>query len=199
MKVCELSAAHEARHADPECIVGTLDPGLPPAVAGVSVVYPSGREVAQHEAHHVAALCLAGMVPTQVRTDWPERDLAGLVTVDWGDGPDRDKAKHVLVAILLGAMTEGCAGWQEWPLDPDRLPEGARRDAEQARHLADYIGIAARATWGFYVWQANQLARRPEFRLLAVAIADELERVEVLTAQDLEALIATTGKRSTEV
>ncbi len=54
--------------------------------------------------------------------------------------------------------------------------------------------------WGFYVWQANQLARRPEFRRLAVAIANELERVEVLTAQDLEALIATTEERwSTEV
>ena len=25
-------------------------------------------------------------------------------------------------AILLGAMTEGCEGWQEWPIDPDRLP-----------------------------------------------------------------------------
>jgi hypothetical protein len=98
----------------------------------------------------------------------------------------------VLVAILLGAMTEGCEGWQEWPIDPERLPAGARHDAEQARRLAGYIGIADRATWEFYVWQANELARRPEFRRLAVAIADELERVEVLTAQHLEALIATT-------
>ena len=153
---------------------------------------PGSREVARHEAHHVAGLCLGGMVPRQVRTDWPQRGLAGLVSVDWGDGPDRDKAKHVLVAILVGAMTEGCGGWQEWPIDPERLPAAARRDAEQARHLAQYIGVADRATWGFYVWQANQLARRPEFRRLAVAIADELERVEVLTAQDLEALIATT-------
>jgi hypothetical protein len=45
------------------------------------------------------------MVPKQVRTDWPGRGLAGLVSVDWGDGPDRDKAEQVLVAILLGAMT----------------------------------------------------------------------------------------------
>ncbi len=161
---------------------------------------PASREVARHEAHHVAGLCLAGMVPKQVRTDLPEADLAGLVTVDWGDGPDHDKAQRVLVAILVGAMTEGCAGWQEWPIDPERLPEGARRDAEQARHLARYIGVADRATWGYYVWQANELARRPEFRRLAVAIADELDRVEVLTAQDLEALIANTQETwSTEV
>jgi hypothetical protein len=53
--------------------------------------------------------------------------------------------------------------------------------------------------WLFYVWTANQLARRSEFRRLAVAIAEELERVEVLRAEDLEALIVTTEeKRSTE-
>jgi hypothetical protein len=36
------------------------------------------------------------------------------------------------------------------------------------------------------------LARCSRFRRLAVAIADELERVEVLNAQDLEELVATT-------
>jgi hypothetical protein len=46
--------------------------------------------------------------------------------------------------------------------------------------------------WGFYVWKANKLARRPEFRRLAVAIADELECVEVLTADDLKVLITST-------
>ena len=93
---------------------------------GVSVTgaLPGSRERAWHEACHAAPLCLAGMVPKQVRTDWPAANLAGLVTVDWGDGPDRDKAKHVLVAILLGAMTEGYEGWHEWPIDPERLPAG---------------------------------------------------------------------------
>ena len=43
----------------------------------MTAVYPSGGEVARHEANHVAALCLAGMVPKQVRTDWPGADLAG--------------------------------------------------------------------------------------------------------------------------
>jgi hypothetical protein len=76
--------------------------------------------------------------------------------------------------------------------DPERLPAGARRDGEQARRLAEYIGITDRATWGFYVWKANKLARRPEFRRLAVAIADELVRVEVLTADDLKVLITST-------
>jgi hypothetical protein len=46
--------------------------------------------------------------------------------------------------------------------------------------------------WGFYVWKAHRLAGSPEFRRLVVAIADELERVEVLTADDLNALITST-------
>jgi hypothetical protein len=149
---------------------------------------PGAREIARHEAHHAAALCVAGMVPKQVRTDWPGRGLVGSVTVDWGDGPDRDSARSMLIAILLGGMTEGFDGWRRWPLDPDHLPQGARRDAEQARHLAEYLKLD-HAGWLHVVWQANQLARRPEFRRLVVRIANELERVEVLTADDLKALM----------
>ena len=144
-----------------------------------------------HEAHHAAALCLTGMVPKCVRIDWPSAELAGLVTIDWGDGADHDKAKRVLVAVLLGAMTEGFAGWDNWPIDPNRTPVGARRDAEQARHLAGYLKLD-QVGWLHVLWQPNQLGPRPGFRRLAVAIDDELERVEVLTAQDLEELIATT-------
>jgi hypothetical protein len=157
----------------------------------MSVTLPTSRSIAMHEAHHVAALCLAGMVPKCVRIDWPTAELAGFVTVDWGDGADPDKAKRVLVAVLLGAMTEGFAGWDNWPIDPDRAPVGARRDAEQARHLAEYLKLD-QVGWLQVLWQANRLGRGSGFRRLAVAIADELERVEVLTAQDLEELIATT-------
>ena len=131
------------------------------------------------------------MVPKCVWIDWPAAGLAGLVTIDWGDGADADKAKRVLVAILLGAMTEGFEGWDNWPIDPDRAPVGARRDAEQARHLAGYLKLD-RVGWLHVLWQANRLARGSGFRRLAVAIADELERVEVLTALELEELIATT-------
>ena len=63
-----------------------------------------------HEAHHAAALCLLGMVPKCVRTDWPAPDLFGTVTVDWGDGPDRDTARRVLLAIVLGGMIGGPHG-----------------------------------------------------------------------------------------
>jgi hypothetical protein len=157
----------------------------------MTVTLPTSRSIAMHEAHHAAALCLAGMVPKGVRIDWPTAELAGFVTVDWGDGADHDKAKRVLVAVLLGAMTEGFAGWDIWPIDPDRAPLGARRDAEQARHLAGYLKLD-QVGWLHVVWKANRLARRSGFRRLAVAIADELERVEAQTAEELVELIATT-------
>lgn len=158
----------------------------------MTVTLPPAREVARHEAYHAAALCLLGMVPKEVRIDWPKEDQAGSVKIDWGDGPDRDTAKRVLIAMLLGGMTEGYESWTLWPVDPERMPIGARRDAEQARHLAEYIGITDRVMWLFYVWKANRLAGSPEFRRLVVAVADELERVEVLTADDLRTLITST-------
>jgi hypothetical protein len=155
---------------------------------------PPARETALHEAYHAAALCLQGMVPKVVRIDWPKQDQAGSTTIDWGDGPDRDTAKRVLIAMLLGGMTEGFDGWDNWPIDPERMPTGARRDAEQARHLAGYLRIADRATWGFYVWKAHRLGSSPDLRRLVVAIDDELQRVEVLTADDLRTLIKTTDE-----
>jgi hypothetical protein len=95
---------------------------------------PPAREVARHEAYHAAALCLQGMVPKEVRIDWPKERTAGFVTIDSGDGPDRATPKRVLIAIVLGGMTEGYERWDNWPIDPDRMPIGARRDARQARH-----------------------------------------------------------------
>jgi hypothetical protein len=107
------------------------------------------------------------------------------------DGPDRDTARSVLISVILGGMCDGFEGWDNWPIDPERLPEGARRDAEQARHLAEYLKLD-HAGWLHMVWQAKQLARRPKFRSLTIAIANELERVEVLTADDLKVLITST-------
>jgi hypothetical protein len=85
-------------------------------------------------------------------------------------------------------MTEGPDGWELWPIEPDRMAVGAKRDAEQARTLAGYLKLNE-AGWLHVRWKVSQLGRRKDFRRLVVAIADELERVEVLTAQDLEALM----------
>ena len=43
----------------------------------VTRTLPASGEDARHVAHHVAGLCLAGMVPKQVRTDWPEAAWPG--------------------------------------------------------------------------------------------------------------------------
>ena len=149
---------------------------------------PSSREIAVHEAHHAAALIMAGLTPKCVRTDYPMVNEAGHVEIDWGDGADREKARDVLRAILVGGMCNGFQGWDRWPVEPDQVPAGSRRDAEQARHLAEYLQLD-HAGWLHLLWHANRLARRPDFRRLAVAIADELEISEVLTAQDLKNLL----------
>ena len=74
---------------------------------------------------------------------------------------------------------------------PQRLPAAAWRDGEQARPLAGTSGSPI-APPGGSMCGRQPAGAAPGVRRLAVAIADELERVEVLTAQDLERLIATT-------
>jgi hypothetical protein len=80
-------------------------------------ILPGSREIAWHEAFHAAALCLAGIVPVSVRTDWPSDLEAGEVKIDWGPGGYRDPARatDVLVSIVAGAFTEGSQGWGEGP------------------------------------------------------------------------------------
>jgi hypothetical protein len=151
----------------------------------VTVAFPSSRSIAIHEATHAAALMFAGMTPECVRVDWPEQTSVGLTTIDWGDGITRESARPVLIAILLGAMTDGYEGWDEWPIDPDRVSSLARRDAEQARRLAEYLKFDM-VDWEHVRSQAKQLARRQDFRRLTVAIADELEYREVLHREDLD-------------
>lgn len=59
-----------------------------------------------------------------------------------------------------------------------------RRDAEHAAILANVLKFDL-VDWHHHVWKANRLAMSIEFRHLVVAIAEELERVEVLDADDL--------------
>ena len=161
-------------------------------------ILPTGREIAWHEANHAAALMLAGIVPKCVRSDWPSDLAPGAVDIDWGPGGHRDpaRAKDVLVSIVAGALTEGWRGW-DWsiyPPDPFEVAEGAQGDALFARELVEHFDID-RVDWCHVLWKTNQLVRRKDFRRLVVAIAAELERVEVLDADDLRDLMALDQER----
>ena len=155
-------------------------------------VLPGGRERARHEAYHCAALCLAGLVPKCARTDFPHTGAAGSVDIDWGEGGHRNPAaaKAVLVAIVLGGTSEGHQGWEwdNWPIDAGQMAEGAVGDALMARELFDHFEMD-RVDWCHVLCQADKLGRRQDFRRLVVRIADELERVELLYADDLRALM----------
>ena len=96
----------------------------------------------------------------------------------------------MLVSVVAGALTEGMRGWA-WeicPPDPSEVAEGARGDALFARELVQHFDLD-RVDWGHVLWKTEQLVRRQDFRRLVVAIANELERVEVLDADDLRALM----------
>jgi hypothetical protein len=155
-------------------------------------VLPGAREIAWHDAYHAAALCLAGMVPKCVRTDWPSDLEAGEVTIDWGPGSYRDPARatNVLVSVVAGGFTEGGRGWEwaNWPIDPFLMAEGGRGDALMARELVAHFDLE-QVDWCHVLWKAEQLCRRQDFRRLVVRIAAELERVELLYADDLRALM----------
>ena len=99
---------------------------------------------------------------------------------------DPARAKDVLVSVVAGALTEGKRGWawENWPPDPFEVAEGARGDALFAREPVQHFELD-RVDWGHVLWKTEQLVRRQDFRRLVVAIANELERVEVLDADDL--------------
>jgi hypothetical protein len=155
-------------------------------------VLPSSREIAWHEAYHAAALCLAGLVPKSVRSDWPSDLEAGEVTVDWGPGGYRDpaRAKDVLVSVAAGGLTEGREGWtfDAFPIDPFVMAVGGRGDGAMARVLVDHFGLE-QVDWVEVLWKTDRLVRRQDFRLLVVRIAAELEDRERLDADDLRSLM----------
>jgi hypothetical protein len=138
---------------------------------------PSSQEIAWHEAHHAAALCLAGLVPKSVRIDWPSDLEPGEVIIQWGPGGYRDPArvKDVLVSVVAGALTEGKEGWgpMAYPPDPFEVAEGARGDALYARELVDHFDMD-HVDWCHVLWKAERLLKRRDFRRLVVRIAGEL-------------------------
>jgi hypothetical protein len=68
------------------------------------------------------------------------------------------------------------------------MAEGGRGDAVYCRELVEHFELD-QVDWCHVLWRAEKLVRRQDFRRLVVAITDELERVEVLTADDLNALM----------
>ena len=137
-----------------------------------------------HEAYHCAGLCIAGLVPKCARTDFPHDGAAGSVDIDWGaGGPCSSRLFWAGPPRVTGA-----GSGDNWPIDAGQMAEGAVGDALMARELFDHFEMD-RVDWSHVLWPADKLARRQDFRRLVVRIADELERAELLYADDLRALI----------
>jgi hypothetical protein len=89
-----------------------------------------------------------------------------------------------LLAIICGGRCEGAAGWDSWPLDPNKVPSAARGDARNALLLADTLRFNV-VDWLIALQDARALADRRDFRRLVVALAAELEARETLEQDDL--------------
>jgi hypothetical protein len=156
---------------------------------------PTGREVAWHEAHHAAALCLAGLTPLVARTDWPTPTLAGVVKPDWERHPIDDRTMGaLLVAILMGPISEGEPVFTHvaWPIDPDEWQDGCQADAAQLSFVAQWLGLDL-VDYMKVVCEAGRLAKDLRYRRLVVAIAHALERDEIVLQPELEQLTQETG------
>ena len=134
----------------------------------------------------------AGLVPKCARTDFPAAGAAGSVDVDWGEGEHREPGvpRPFLSRIVLGGTTEGWQGWEwdNWPIDAGQMAEGGVGDALMVRELFEHFEMD-RVDCCPVLWRADRLGQCQDFRRLVVRIADELERVELLYADELRALM----------
>lgn len=152
------------------------------------IALPAARELAAHEAHHAAALLIFGWPPLVARIDWPTQEMAGSVRPDWGSrDPDERSMRDLLIATMMGPLSDGALRMEDYPPDPDDWPEGAQRDIEQAAFIAQWLGLD-RVDWVPAGYDAVALSRERRFKRLVVAIAERLERVELLLQPELIAL-----------
>jgi hypothetical protein len=150
---------------------------------------------AMHEAHHAAALCLAGFAPVWARIDRPRQDLAGSVRPDWDRwGMDDHVLREHLIATLMGPLGEGqlkadpdvCT----WPLVIEEWPDDLHSDIDNAKHLCEALKYT-QVDWLGAAYKAKVRARTQPFPRLVVAIARRLEEVELVLQDELIAISKT--------
>ena len=142
-----------------------------------------------HEAGHAASLCLSGLTPLLVRSDWPTETLLGQVKLDWENhDPTEDVMREVLVGVLQGPIAAGevLEVW-DWPINPDAVPAECRRDAEQAAFVVDLLHLD-QVDFLQIAFKAEHLGRDRTFRRLLVAISSALEEKELLFQDELQQL-----------
>ena len=150
---------------------------------------PTISETSWHESHHAASLCLDGLTPLVVRTDWPTATLAGTVRPDWETHDiHEDTMRRLLVATLMGPISEGERVYLHvaWPIDPADWNDACQADARQLAFVCQWLGIDL-ADYLKFVFAADKRAKDPLFRRLVVEIAG-LERDEMVLQPELQAL-----------
>lgn len=151
----------------------------------MSIPTPTDRELAYHEAAHAAHLCLVGLTPLCARVDWPTRNLAGSVQIDWeANDPDPGTLREVLIATLLGPLIDSgeLRDLDEWPVNPERWSH--QHDANTAAFIVDQLGLD-QVDWLGVCFKTKRRAREFPYLRLVVAIADLLLERELVLQPEL--------------
>jgi hypothetical protein len=140
---------------------------------------------AAHEAAHCVMALQLGYVVNEVRIDGPEDGTTGWVDLD---RDERDLELGDLMVQLAGGMVSpngatDYEGWPPtWPVLPGRGDQGQIRALVRALHIPEQI---YRRTCEL----TEECCGEPEFRHLVHRISAALDRVPVLSREDLEYLV----------
>jgi len=143
------------------------------------------REVAVHEAYHVASLLLDGLPPILARIDlWPGEEQAGVTKLDWEhNAPVPETLRKVLIAIMLGPMSDGDQSLNDWPVDPTSWTDN-RRDAEQIEFIADTLALDE-TTYRFLLYKAQRRTHDRRFCRLVTLVTERLLATELVLQHEL--------------
>jgi hypothetical protein len=127
-----------------------------------------------------------GLDVGEVRIDAPEDGVTG-----WVELPDRtERAPDLrdLVVQLAGGMVspDGASEYPDWPPTWPILP--GRGDQGQVRALIRVLGIQQHV-YEETVQRTREMVNEPAFRELAYRVSAALDRMPVLSREDLEYLV----------
>lgn len=145
------------------------------------------EEICRHEASHAAALILvAGWPPLIARADNPGKDIGGQVLIDWQstDGLADDWLRSLAISVIVAGLDEAPIAQFTYPLNASEWPVRLGHDVETLKTICQWLELDA-VSWCRLVFDAVQVTRQRDFRLLRRAIADRLRDQEFLVREEL--------------
>src|SRR5262245_1674880 len=133
---------------------------------------------------------MSGKVPASVTADRPEPGLSGVMRNDWtAYGTSTETAPDLMLSLLIGPMAAGEPNWPpSWPLGQEERDSIAHNDGGALAVLAGFLDLDERG-WCALVERAERTAESEPFRRIVTIIASTLERIDVLSGDDIRFLV----------